>query len=108
MDAGRCPRCKGSGIDPEDSTGAALDDHYGPEPPALEPCRDCQFPKPGKAPRELEDDAWGSVWLYGRWREITRQMTTPERELAADAVERWDRRIEPGAGGITSLRWWRD
>lgn len=37
-----CLRCQGSGIDPEDSSpGEIHGDH--PEPPALEPCRDCQF-----------------------------------------------------------------
>lgn len=38
-----CPRCKGSGIDPEDSSPGSWNCDY-PEPPGLEPCRDCQFP----------------------------------------------------------------
>lgn len=101
-----CPRCNGSGIDPEHSSPGCTDPDRGAEPPNLEPCIACQYPIP--APRELEDDAWGSVWLYGNWREITRQMTTPERELAADAVERWSRRIDPEEPRITDLRWWRD
>lgn len=61
---------------------------------------------------EANDDAWGSVWLYGNWKNITRQMTNIERELAADCVMRWDERInrEDGdTGKITRehLRWWR-
>jgi hypothetical protein len=39
----RCQRCGGSGIDPEDSSPGSIWGDY-PEPPALEPCRDCQFP----------------------------------------------------------------
>lgn len=35
------------------------------------------------------DGAWGSVWLHGKWKWLTKNMTTPERELAADAVARW-------------------
>lgn len=61
--------------------------------------------------RETEDDAWGSVWLHGKWSWLTKNMTTPERELAADAVERWNQRLcridgldrEP----LEGLRWWR-
>lgn len=40
-----CPRCKGSGIDPEDSHPAEGPSEYSMgEPPVLEPCRACQFP----------------------------------------------------------------
>lgn len=104
-----CPRCKGSGTDPEDATGASPDDWYGPGTPVLEPCRGCQFPG-ARAPREREDSAWGSVWLYGNWREITRQMPTEERELAADAVARWSERtrLAQDYGEPAGLRWWRD
>lgn len=38
-----CRRCKGSGIDPEDSFGGSMDPNC-PEPPSIEPCRDCQQP----------------------------------------------------------------
>jgi hypothetical protein len=41
-----CARCKGSAIDPEDSTPADFS-MSPPEPPVLEPCRDCQFTCPG-------------------------------------------------------------
>ncbi|WP_329126156.1 hypothetical protein [Streptomyces sp. NBC_01353] len=56
--------------------------------------------------------AWGSVWLHGNWRYLTGQMTTEEREHAADAVVRWQagltamdgvERTEPDG-----LRWWRE
>lgn len=59
------------------------------------------------------DAAWHSVWLHGDWRWLTKQMSTPEREHAADAVASYgtvldaidgeDRSAEP-----EDLRWWRD
>jgi hypothetical protein len=60
-----------------------------------------------------EDAAWGTVWLHGNWKWLTKNMTTPERELAADAVARWsavlnaeDEDLE--AGEPEGLRWWRE
>jgi len=38
-----CARCRGSAIDPEDSYPGSISPGEE-EPPALEPCRDCQFP----------------------------------------------------------------
>ncbi|MFD8839797.1 hypothetical protein [Streptomyces griseofuscus] len=59
------------------------------------------------------DAAWHSVWLHGNWRWLTKNMATPEREHAADAVARYgtyldtidgaDRTEEPDG-----LRWWRE
>ena len=40
---GVCARCRGSAIDPEDSYPGSITPGEE-EPPALEPCRDCQFP----------------------------------------------------------------
>lgn len=62
--------------------------------------------------RLLEDEAWGSVWLYGKWKHITTKMTNSERELAADAVSRWSERIEREDQTFNPinpehLRWWR-
>ncbi|MFJ7990268.1 hypothetical protein [Streptomyces sp. NPDC096351] len=59
------------------------------------------------------DGAWGSVWLHGNWRYLTSQMTTPEREHAADAVARWSADLARADGEERgrepeSLRWWRD
>lgn len=60
------------------------------------------------------DEAWHSVWLHGNWRYLTKQMTTPEREHAADAVARYsavltneDPDLGP-AGEPEDLRWWRE
>lgn len=39
-----CPRCKGSGIDPEHSSPGCTDPDRGAEPPNLEPCIACQYP----------------------------------------------------------------
>jgi len=59
------------------------------------------------------DEAWGAVWLHANWRYLTSQMTTPEREHAADAVARWSARLDEfdGAGREgepDGLRWWRE
>lgn len=66
-----------------------------------------------KAQQALSDEAWGTVWLHSKWRYITGKMTTPERELAADAVARWsaalnERDGEPTTDEPDGLRWWRD
>lgn len=39
-----CPRCKGSGIDPEHSSGPDYQDGVIVGPGNLEPCIACQFP----------------------------------------------------------------
>jgi hypothetical protein len=82
--------------------------------PAVEQARDtlavidrCQAggPVPG-------DGAWGAVWLHGNWQYVTSQMTTPEREHAADAVARWSDELARADGEERQepegLRWWRD
>lgn len=57
--------------------------------------------------------AWHAAWLHGDWHDLTRHMTTEQREAAALAVERhW----EPATGthndksDLTraALWWWRD
>ena len=57
---------------------------------------------------EIEDSAWGVVWTDGDWHWITQQMTTPEREVAADAVERHHALLFPGEYEVEGLRWWRE
>lgn len=59
------------------------------------------------------DAAWHSVWLHGDWRWLTKNMTTPEREHAADAVARYGTHLDTIDGADRSeepegLRWWRD
>ncbi|GGU62224.1 hypothetical protein [Streptomyces lavendofoliae] len=59
------------------------------------------------------DGAWGTVWLHGNWRYLTSQMTTAEREAAADAVARWNAALNADDGNVEEgepdgLRWWRD
>jgi hypothetical protein len=58
------------------------------------------------------DAAWHSVWLHGDWRWLTKNMTTPEREHAADAVARYGTVLDAIDGEDRSeepedLRWWR-
>lgn len=59
------------------------------------------------------DAAWHSVWLHANWHWLTKNMTTPEREHAADAVARYDAYLSTLDGDDRSeepegLRWWRD
>lgn len=58
------------------------------------------------------DEAWGTVWLHADWRYLTKQMSTPEREHAADAVARWMAKLDEADGEVRTepeeLRWWRD
>lgn len=59
------------------------------------------------------DAAWGSVWLHGNWKWLTKNMTTPEREHAADAVARWTAALNAEDHDLETeepegLRWWRD
>lgn len=57
--------------------------------------------------RDLED-LLGSVWLYIPWRYVTRQLTTAQKELFADAVDRSAERNHDGTGEPSKAeRWWR-
>lgn len=54
------------------------------------------------------DSAMHSVWLHGNWRWLTENMTTPEKEAAADAVDRYAATWPPEDRGFPVERWWRD
>lgn len=60
------------------------------------------------------DGAWHSVWLHGNWRWLTKNMTTEQREAAADGVERYWKVLDDGTEDDASpetrahLRWWRE
>jgi hypothetical protein len=76
------------------------------------PCAHPDAAKAGRAWTDPGDDAWGSVWLHGDWRQLTRQMDTPAREHAAAAVMRWMRALDavdgrPARPEPEELRWWR-
>ena len=64
----------------------------------------------GDEPTPLEA-AMHSVWLHGNWRWLTRNMTTEQREAAADAVQRYSDWMDRDDGELGSnvldLRWWR-
>jgi hypothetical protein len=60
--------------------------------------------------REDFEDLLGSISLYLNWRYVTKQLTTPQKEMFADAADAWAERLlaaedEP-AGRVE--RWWRD
>lgn len=60
---------------------------------------------------ERYDDLLGSIWLYIGWRYVTKQLTTPQKELLADAVDRDVMRSQREDGEEprpVAERWWRD
>lgn len=65
-------------------------------------------------PTDTADDAWHSVWLHGKWRWLTQNMTTEERTCAAEAIERAWARHESDDGTTmhettrAELWWWRE
>lgn len=56
------------------------------------------------------EDLLGCIWLYINWRYVTKQLTTPQKEMFADAVEAWSARLaaDDGEQGGKADRWWRD
>jgi hypothetical protein len=67
-------------------------------------------PHPGDT---VENAAWHSVWLHGKWSWLTRNMTTPEREYAADCVAAYGEYLafcdeDLDRGEPEGLRWWRE
>lgn len=56
----------------------------------------------------LLDSAMHSVWLHGNWRWLTKNMTTEEREAAADAVDRYGTTLDPSEPREPVSRWWLD
>jgi hypothetical protein len=65
------------------------------------------------AARKRYEDLLASIWLYIDWPYVTRQLTTVQKELFADAVDAHGRRVAEregaGWGEPTAVeRWWRD
>lgn len=58
-------------------------------------------------PRGIEeyDDLLSSIWLYVGWREVTRHLTTEQRELWAEAITRHSRQEFPD-DPTQPERWW--
>jgi hypothetical protein len=53
----------------------------------------------------LAMDTLGSIWLYVNWRYVSKQLTTEQKELWADAI---DESGDPAERGPKAERWWRD
>lgn len=47
------------------------------------------------------------IQLYMKWRYVTRQLTTEQKNLWADAIEEISERWHPGDGSKAD-RWWQD
>jgi hypothetical protein len=54
------------------------------------------------------DGAMHSVWLHGNWRWLTQNMTTPEKEAAWAAVQRYSAALAPDEEPLSDeWAWWR-
>lgn len=58
------------------------------------------------ADRLIWDEIAGSIWLHAKWRWFTKQLTTEQKEVLADAVDRWGSCV--GDEWEPIERWWRD
>jgi hypothetical protein len=56
------------------------------------------------------EDLLGSIWLYIGWRYVTKQLTTEQKEMFADAVESSSRQLndDDPSEPLDVDRWWRD
>lgn len=56
------------------------------------------------------EDLLGSIWLYIKWQYVTKQLTTVQKEMFADAVDASSRRLNEDDEGWTPVaeRWWQD
>lgn len=87
-------------ITPDTITQPIIDDWYRRERACREKIR-------------AYEDLLGAIWLYVNWRYVTKQLTTGQKELFADAVDARSRRQADQEGpeyGDPSKaeRWWRD
>jgi hypothetical protein len=72
-------------------------------------------PRPALPADRDYEDLLGSIWLYIDWRYVTKQLTTRQKELFADAVDRdvmrdvmRDQEEDGDEPRPVADRWWRD
>ena len=58
--------------------------------------------------QDLNDSAWFTIYLIGKWRWYTSKMTSEERGHVASAVERHSARIGDPDEEPIHVRWWND
>ena len=61
--------------------------------------------------RERFEDLLASIWLYVPWRFVTMHLTTPQKEVWADAIDAFHARANVGDPELDAHpveRWWRD
>lgn len=54
------------------------------------------------------EELLGAVWLYISWRYVTKQLTTEQKNLFADSVDAYWRRMDEEDGSARAERWWTD
>ncbi|MFD8496308.1 hypothetical protein [Amycolatopsis sp. NPDC059657] len=60
-----------------------------------------------KARVDQHEELLAYLWLYVKWRYVTKQLTTEQKNLWADAIEKISEREHPGEGTAAD-RWWQD
>jgi hypothetical protein len=53
-------------------------------------------------------DLLGVIFLHVKWRWLTKQVETEQKELWADAVDAWSERLNDEENGMRVARWWRE
>lgn len=108
---GTCPACGRDGI--LINAGGALRRHADPERSGSCPGSHdlaAEDARRGDALRPYED-LLASIWLYIPWQYVTKQLTTPQKEMFADAIDAAHARRdaeESEPDGYLVERWWRD
>jgi len=91
-----------------DQRVADLQQEFGRRIRALERQLESARRQEGRADRE---DLLASIWLYVDWYFVTRQLTTEQKDLWADAIDARHARAnadDPDLGALPVERWWRD
>ena len=66
------------------------------------------LPRTAEEDVQLLEDILGEVWLYIRWRYVTKQLATEKKERFLAAVEVWHNRLDPDEPfDAASSAWWR-
>jgi len=55
---------------------------------------------------DAREEILALIWIYSDWHYVTRNLTTPERELWADAIDNVHRR-DHAIDFVPVDRWWR-
>ncbi len=89
----------------DDAADALTQDVYVPQGPLVPPATITDRAPDWRENFEAAQHLLGCIWLYVDWRFLTKQMTTAQKEMWADAVDNFG---DPADRGPKADRWWRD